>query len=341
MLKNKLTFVLLLLSSFSFAQVPETYYDSANGLTGGELKTALHDIIKDHTEFPYTSSNTDTWDILKESDKDTINSDNVLLVYSGWSVNAAQEYNNGNGWTREHTWAKSHGGFDTDKGIGTDCHNLKPCDNSINSARSNLDFDNGGSIYIDGDGATECRKDGDSWEPRDEVKGDVARILFYMATRYEGDNGELDLELVDAVNSANTYGLNMGYHGKLSTLLDWHESDPVDSFEIRRNDVIYSYQKNRNPFIDHPEYVEQIWSVPTSTEIVTEPQIRVYPNPVKDYLNIDVYESAHGIIYSLRGEKVKEFEVQNGISVQNLNSGVYVLQVITDKELFNTKLIVQ
>lgn len=253
--------ILTLCSLFSFigfAQITESYYDLANGLVGDQLKTALHETIKDHTEFPCTSSSTDTWDILKESDRDTTDSENVILVYSGWSVNAAQEYNEGNGWTREHVWAKSRGSFDTDIGVGTDLHNLKPSDNSINSARSNKDFDNGGNQYIDGDGATNCFTDSDSWEPRDDVKGDIARILFYMAVRYEGDNGEPDLELVDQVNTYDLSETGKGYHGKLSTILEWHNSDPVDSFEINRNNVIYSYQNNRNPFIDHPEYVESI-----------------------------------------------------------------------------------
>lgn len=260
-LKSLLTFTLLIICLYGYSQIPSGYYTPAEGLSGDQLKTALHEIVKDHVVFPYTSSSTDTWDILKESDRDTANPDNVILFYSGWSVNAAQEYNNAQGWSREHVWAKSHGGFDTDDIPGTDVHALRPADISVNSARSNLDFDNGGTIYVDGDGVTECRKDGDSWEPRDAVKGDVARMLFYMATRYEGDNSEIELELADAVNTVNSYGINTGYHGKLSTLLEWHNSDPVDSFEINRNNVIYSYQGNRNPFIDHPEYVGKIWGI--------------------------------------------------------------------------------
>lgn len=118
MLKNKLTFSLFLFSLCSFAQIPEGYYNSANGFTGESLKRALHEIIKNHIEFPYTSTSTDTWDILKETDKDTANPDNIILFYSGWSVNAAQEYNNNTGWSREHVWAKSHGDFGTDKGGG-------------------------------------------------------------------------------------------------------------------------------------------------------------------------------------------------------------------------------
>ena len=162
------------------------------------------------------------------------------------------------GWDREHVWARSHGSFDTDDGIGTDLHNLKPTDITVNSARGNEDFDNGGKQYIDGDGITDCYSDKDSWEPRDEVKGDVARILFYMAVRYEGENGEPDLELVDQVNTFNLNKPGKGFHGKLSMLLKWHYQDPVDNFERHRNEVIFNYQGNRNPFIDHPEFVKRI-----------------------------------------------------------------------------------
>ncbi|WP_340114862.1 endonuclease [Maribellus mangrovi] len=333
---------LLRYASLSCAQVPEGYYASATGLTGEQLKTALYTIIKGQTTYPYTSSSTDTWDILKESDKDTTNSDNVILIYSGWSVNAAQEYNSGNGWTREHTWAKSHGSFDTDDiGVGTDLHNLKPCDNSINSARSNKDFDNGGTQYIDGDGATDCFYDSDSWEPRDEVKGDVARILFYMATRYEGENREPDLELVDQVNTFDLNETGKGYFGKLSTLLEWHNTDPVDSFEIRRNDVIYSYQNNRNPFIDHPEYVESIWGDATSAVLINQSGFRIYPNPATDFINIDISEPAHGAIYSLSSEKIKDFEVEQRVSIQCLNPGVYLLHISSNNKVYNSKLIIQ
>jgi hypothetical protein len=93
------------------AQVPNGYYDSAKNLSDENLKSALNKIIDNHTEYTYTSSNTDVWDILKETDKDPNNPDNVILIYSGVSIDAAQEYNNANGWTREHIWAKSRGDF--------------------------------------------------------------------------------------------------------------------------------------------------------------------------------------------------------------------------------------
>jgi endonuclease I len=264
-----------------FADIPEGYYDSANGLSGEVLKAALHDIINDHIEFPYTSTSTDTWDILKETDRDPDNPDNVILFYTGWSVDAQQEYNNGSGWSREHVWAKSHGDFGTSMGAGTDVHNLRPCDISVNSSKGNKDFDNGGEEYIDPDGGpTGCYRTTYTWEPREAVKGDVARMIFYMATRYEGDNGEVDLEVVDyAPSSPNGEPV----HGIFSTLMEWHAEDPVDEFEENRNDIIYEdYQENRNPFIDHPEYVELIYNPVFSENNQMSPKqysISNYPNP--------------------------------------------------------------
>ena len=97
--------LLFLIPASLFSQ----YYSGTEELYGDELKLVLHNKIKGHTRYTYTSTATDTWDILKESDRDPNNSDNVILVYTGFSFNAAQEYNSGNGWSREHTWAKSHG----------------------------------------------------------------------------------------------------------------------------------------------------------------------------------------------------------------------------------------
>ena len=231
----------------------EQYYASAEGKTGTELRNALHAKISQQTVLSYTQ----VWDALKITDEDPSNPNNVILLYTGWSY---PKSNNGGGtteWNREHTWAKSMGDFGTSNGPGTDIHHLRPTDVTVNSKRGNLYFDNGGVEYTDasrydgGSGATGCKYDGDSWEPRDEVKGDVARMLFYMAVRYEqGDM--VDLELAE-------YSSSSGLHGKLSTLLNWHELDPVDDWETHRNDTIYYIQGNRNPFIDHPEYVDAIW----------------------------------------------------------------------------------
>lgn len=258
------------------AQIPTGYYDPASGLSGDALKTALNNIIKGHTEYPYTSTATDVWDILKVTDPDPNNSANVQCIYTGWSFNGDLEYDNGTGWSREHIWPQSRGNFTTDAaGIGTDVHNLRPEDISVNSARSNRWYsecstpylDDGGTIYT---GCFSCSAP-DVWEPRPEVKGDVARIIFYMATRYEGLDGELDLEIVDYFpDDASTEPI----FAKLSDLLAWHAADPVDAYEINRNNVIYSFQHNRNPFIDHPEYVSYIWG-----DIVPEPDPNPDPEP--------------------------------------------------------------
>jgi endonuclease I len=126
------------------------------------------------------------WGILKETDRDPNNADNVILMYSGISVNAPQEYNNTNGWTREHIWAKSRGDFGTSTGIGTDVHALRPIDNTTNRARNNRSFNNGAICVEVTDkwgNVTGSQKDANDWsfEPRDQVKGDVARMIFYMA----------------------------------------------------------------------------------------------------------------------------------------------------------------
>lgn len=259
-------FILFFGIGVNFAQIPPGYYSSADGLTGSALKAALNDIIDEHVKFPYTSSNTDVWDILKETDRDTIDPTKVILIYTGWTVDAAQEYNSGSGWTREHVWAKSRGNFGTSQGAGTDVHALRPCDVTVNSARNNRWFGIGEYEYIDGDGPTGCYTSTSSWvwEPRDEVKGDIARMMFYMDTRYEGENGELDLQLIDSIPSDNN--TNEPIHGLFSVLRQWHIDDPVDDWERNRNDVIYSYQQNRNPFIDHPEFVERIWGTYVGVE---------------------------------------------------------------------------
>ncbi|WP_211315933.1 endonuclease [Oceanobacillus chungangensis] len=229
------------------AEVPHAdYYASAIGKEGKALKESLHEIIDDHHELSYN----EVWDALKVTDEDPNNSNNVILLYSGES--RAKNKNGGmvGDWNREHTWAKSHGGFGTSKGPGTDIHHLRPTDVQVNSSRGNLDFDNGGNAVKN---CADCKRDGDSFEPPNEVKGDVARMLFYMAVRYEAGD-RVDLELNDRVNNGSN-----PFHGKISVLLEWHEQDPVSEWEINRNNKIQEFQENRNPFIDNPGWAEDIW----------------------------------------------------------------------------------
>jgi endonuclease I len=247
------TIVFLLFFFVSKSQVPDGYYNSADGLTGEQLKIALYEIIKGHYSLDYAGVK----EALMVTDQDTVDTSKVICLYTGWTY-AKTEFGNGSQqWNREHVWSRSHGDFGIYPPEGTDLHHLRPADASVNSAKSNRDFDYGTVRYIDASGATDCYKGDYSWEPRDEVKGDVARMIFYMATRYEGEDGELNLEILDTVNTAPD---NEPFYGKLSTLLEWHHSDPVSKWEKRRNDTIYYvYQHNRNPFIDHPEYVDKIW----------------------------------------------------------------------------------
>lgn len=240
--------------NFSDPNNTDDYYKSITSQTGSSLKTALHNIIKGHTQIEYSksSSSMDVWRAIERTDEDPNNSNNVILLYTGRSIpkshksqNNQQDY-----WNREHVWSKSRGNFGNDKGPGTDIHHLRATDASVNFARGNKAFDNGGSAHSE---AKDCKTDTDSWEPRDAVKGDIARMMFYMAVRYESED-RVDLVLVDHIVNDKS-----GKHGKLSALLQWHKQDPVDDMEKRRNNIIQEIQGNRNPFIDHPEWVEKIW----------------------------------------------------------------------------------
>ncbi len=272
MKKMNLLAALLLMASVMLAQ-QTGYYNGTDGKSGEELKAALNDIISGHTPYSYYFSK----EIFKLSDADPETPGNVIQVYTGFSHDNSDYGNGGLQLNREHVWSKSHGNFGDWPPMYGDVHNLKPSAATVNQDKSNLDFDNGGTQH---EIATGCYYTDSTWEARDEVKGDIARIIFYMATRYEGENGELDLEVVDRVN---TYPL--AQYGKLSTLLEWNLQDPPDEFERNRNNVIYSFQKNRNPFIDNPEFVELIWGDATPGSIVIDnfqisPEVAVAEEPV-------------------------------------------------------------
>ncbi|MFJ2439701.1 endonuclease I family protein [Streptomyces sp. NPDC087658] len=235
-------------STAAVAALDDTYYQSALGKSGTALKSALHTIIKDQSTVTYAQ----VWDALKNTDQDPANSSNVLLLYTGRSQSKSSNGGNTGNWNREHVWPQSHGDFGTAAGPGTDLHHLRPEDVTVNSIRGNKDFDKGGSAVS---GAPGNFTDSDSFEPRDAVKGDVARMILYMAVRYEGGDSWADLEPNEKVSNGSSPAV-----GKLSVLKQWNEQDPPDTFEKRRNDIIDSqYQHNRNPFIDHPEWVESIW----------------------------------------------------------------------------------
>ena len=229
---------------------PEGYYESVRGLKGPELKEALHKIIDGHTHFGYS----ETQPYYKDVDRDPHDPNKMYFIYTG-STNV------GTGYNKEHVWAKSHGKFEGKYPMHSDMHNLHPCNSRINSTRGNKDFAEGGKLLTDYNGNNRV---GDTFEPSDFSKGDTARTIFYMATRYEGDNGEMDLE-VEGDIASNFYDFTSGadgVHGNFKYLYEWATSgiDPVDDYEVSRNNKIYSdYQHNRNPFIDHPEFIEMIY----------------------------------------------------------------------------------
>ncbi len=230
------------------AAPPAGYYDAVEGLSGAALKDALHDIIDDHTRLSYAQ----VWDALKVTDQDPANAANVLLLYSGASRSKTLNGGDVGDWNREHVWPQSRGGFGTAAGPGTDLHHLRPEDVQVNGTRGNKDFDLGGSTVS---GCSACRTDGDSFEPSASARGDVARMIMYMAVRYEGDDAFADLEANDSTTNGSTPRV-----GRISVLLQWHEQDPPSAFERRRNDLIDTrYQGNRNPFIDRPEYARAVF----------------------------------------------------------------------------------
>jgi len=230
-----------------------TYYVNTSGKSGEALKTALNNVLRGHLRFSYA----EVWDAISYTDEDPANTSNVILLYAGRSQ--AKSFRAGtssslDAWNREHVWAKSHGFPNESQYAHTDLHHLRPEDVSLNSTRGNKDFDNGGTAVTE---APANKTDSDSFEPRAAVKGDVARMLFYMDVRYEGadDSGTPDLEIPNVAPTGST----APQMGKLCTLVAWHLADPVDSFEQRRNNRIYELQKNRNPFIDNPQWVKAIY----------------------------------------------------------------------------------
>lgn len=230
-----------------------TYYVQAIGKTGVALRTALNEAAaRGHTRMSYAA----VWEALKYTDEDPANTANVLLLYTARSMaktrNASANSSDLDAWNREHVWAKSHGFPDEAQWAHTDIHHLRPEDVSVNSTRGNKDFDWGGSAIGEAPGNL---TDADSFEPRAAVKGDVARMMFYMAIRYEGNDstGVGNLELADSVGSSGNL------FGKRCTLVAWHRADPVSADEIRRHARIVERQGNRNPFVDYPAWAEEMF----------------------------------------------------------------------------------
>ena len=280
--------LVIALTSTGTAGEPPGYYDGVDASNPAALRQTLHAVIDDHTRFPYTSGATDTWNILELAQEDPANSSRVIDVYRNASF---PKQGGGNSfYDREHSWPKSYGFPDNDSSNVpyTDCHLLFLCDGNYNQARSNKPFrfcTSGCSEFATdqngGQGGQGGGYPGDSnwtsgaftagrWETWLGKRGDVARAMFYADVRYEGGIhtglgvSEPDLILTDVeslIDGSNTgNNLSVAYMGMLSDLLQWHIQDPPDAHEMMRNDIVYSFQGNRNPFVDHPEWVACLFS---------------------------------------------------------------------------------
>lgn len=243
------------------------YYAEVDDSSPAALRASLHPVIDDHIRYPYSSADLDTWDILEEAQQDPTDPGKIIDIYENHSYVKGGVYN------REHTWAKTYGfGTLTDENSAyTDTHHLFLCNPDYNSHRGNSPFEDctGGcsqdpTVFnpANGQGGTGIANlyTASSYEVWPFRRGDVARAQFYMAIRYEGGThdatgfSEPDLELIDGPLTTG-----QPFMGQLSTLLEWHAADPVDAEERARNDLIYSYQGNRNPFVDNPQWVTAIF----------------------------------------------------------------------------------
>lgn len=266
----------------------DDYYADVDDGSPGALRCSLHRTIRGHTAYPYSGSGTSTWTILEIADEDPANPGRILDAYRNRSYAKGDDRaGSGSGLTynREHSWPNSLGFPSASGDLGlpnapyTDAHMLYLTDAGYNADRGNKPYAdcpasancgarateaNGGRGGGNGAGDSNWVKgpdgNGGSFEVWDARKGDMARAVMYMAIRYEGGRdpasgqSEPDLELTDDRSRIVKTSASPAYMGLLATLLAWHQADPPDAAERARNEVVYSFQGNRNPFIDHPEW---------------------------------------------------------------------------------------
>src|SRR5690554_1846524 len=320
---------------------PNGYYNSLNGLSGEDLRQALQDIIA-NPNVVRAQTYADVIDILKEADQNPENSNEVWLVYKeqGRPKLDYQTSSVSTGkWNREHTFPRSRAGYysieadevadgkdvfwttsaDSLRHGNSDVHALRAADGPENSSRGNQFYGeyNGPSGTLGG------------------FKGDVARGVFYLAVRYNG------LEIVDGYPD----GL-VGQFGDLQTLLDWHRNDPPDDFEMNRNNIIYEWQHNRNPFIDQPELIEYIWGNQVggtwlSMDEYKELNLSVYPNPTNGRIFIKgLKNEAKATVYSVDGRVLFTETLNKSFLDLNLSSGMYLLQITSDNKTTVKKILI-
>ena len=327
---------------------PIGYYDSLDGLSGTSLEQALKNIIAEEG-LVRAQTYADIIDILEVADQNPANSNQVWQVYveeGRPKLDYQTTSNNVGTWNREHTFPRSRGGFnsinldeirdgkevfwntnaDSLRHANSDAHALRASYGPENSIRNNQFY---GPGEYEGPSGT-----------LGSFKGDVARSVLYMQIRYNG------LEIVNGYPDGV-----MGQFGDLATLLDWHRNDPPDDYEMNRNNVVYTWQYNRNPFIDEPDLVEylwgthvgDVWSQSLGLSDTFETQIKVFPNPSNNGFYLKGIQNETVLdLFSVDGRKIKSFKVSQDTYVDyNLSAGMYILKITSDDQSSLKKIIVK
>lgn len=312
------------------AQAPANYYASADGLTGDQLKVALHNIIKGHTSITYgqiwnafwstdNKGNGIVWDMY--SDRPNGTPDYTFHLGQDQCGNYSGE---GDCYNREHSWPSSW--FNDQSTPRTDMHHIFATDGFVNNQRGNLPFGEVKSanwISSNGSKRGSCKTSGYSgtvFEPIDEYKGDFARAIMYMSVRYYGEDASWSNSDMTTKSVIKPWAVTM--------LLRWNDQDPVSTKEINRNNAIYrDYQHNRNPFVDHPEYARMIW----------DPHWSVDENdPANDVQadRIAVYDMTGRLLYQNNTINVDE----DISSLKNkLKHGCYIVQLMSGNRVLSNK----
>jgi endonuclease I len=337
--------------------IPTGYYDSLEGLSGNALKQAVQDIIAAPTVRLHSYA--DIWDIIRTADQNPENSNQIWDMYLEIPMAKLDQQTTSSivgKWNREHIFCQSRGGFevangDTADGIGvwnstsaasvadgvSDAHHIRAENGQENSSRNNKNYGtvNSSTVYAGPSGTQ------GSW------RGDVARALFYMAVRFDG----LNVVNGDPSEYLPSTSIASGNIGDLATLLVWNHSDPKDDFEMNRNNYIYTWQMNRNPFIDYPLLIDYIfganfgqpWSSSLSIQNPIENRVAVYPNPTTDYIIVAGLEGNSKVeIYTITGQMVQSQNFENEIRINiDLNAGMYLVKVSNGFQSTTKKIIVK
>ncbi|MEJ2912128.1 endonuclease [Pseudoalteromonas sp. C12FD-1] len=254
---------------------PTGYYVTTQGLSGYALKTELYNIIKNHSSQGYSA----IWNFYDTSARDKyFENDNSILDMYSEKPNGNDSYtytpvsdqcgtynSEADCYNREHSFPKSWFGG-TVEPMNSDVHHIYATDGYVNSKRSNFPFGEVASATFTstngsklGSAASSLNYSGTVFEPIDEFKGDFARAYFYMATRYENVIGAWQNNTTASNAVLNGTSNQVFENWVVTMLLNWHNADPVSQMELDRNQAAYEFQGNRNPYIDHPEFVEMIW----------------------------------------------------------------------------------